>query len=312
MKQAPETIRTLLARLLICLAAFSVTSGCGHGSGLGLDENGNPINGDPGGNGGEGGGASGNPNATLAWLQANVFGGVCSQCHTGAGAPMGVDWSSEPASCANVGRSSGEIPTMVVVELGDPDGSYVIWKVEGVGPNGEPIVGAQMPLSNPPLTAEAMQNMRDWISDGTLGCSSQQKSGLADSSATKASIDGSTSPQGESAYPAGSWSYVWEEALQICATCHSLNATNPSCLAELQCPPNGMVLSADNYFGLVDGYTVAPFDPDASKLWRRVTDDDPHKRMPFGLSPLNTRQLDILRNWIDEGAQFCPEDSVCP
>lgn len=303
--------------LFVCLVAISLLVGCGSGSGQGLDENGNLMGqapgGDPGGSGNGGGtGASGNPNAKLAWVQANVFGGICSQCHTGAGAPLGVDWSSESASCSNVGRTSGEIPTMLEVESSNPDGSYVIWKVEGTGPNGEPIVGAQMPLSNPPLTAEARQNIWDWISDGTPGCSTQQSSALAESSATKFDVSGNTESRGDSTYPVGSWSYVWKEALQICATCHSLNPTNPSCLAELQCPPNGMVLSVDNYFGLVDGYTVAPFDPDASKLWRRITDDNPHRRMPFGLSPLNQRQLDIIKNWIEDGALFCPENSVCP
>jgi len=313
MTQTEKILHAPGTRLFACLVAISLFGGCGPGSGQGLDENGNPIGqtggGDPGGGGT---GASGNPNATLSWLQANVFGGVCSQCHTGAGAPLGVDWSSEPSSCSNVGRSSGEIPTMLEVQSGNPDGSYVIWKVEGTGPNGESIVGAQMPLSNPPLTVEARQNIRDWISDGTPGCSTQQASGLADSTATKLGDSGSTESRGGSAYPVGSWSYVWEEALQICATCHSLNPTNPSCLAELQCPPKGMVLSVDNYFGLVDGYTVAPFDPDASNLWRRVTDASPHKRMPLGLSPLSRRQLDIIQNWIEEGAPFCPENSVCP
>lgn len=315
-----DTVKILHApgtRLLVCLVVLFQLCGCGPGSGQGLDESGDligqPSGGDPGdsGNGGSTG-ASGNPDAKLGWLQANVYGGVCSQCHTGAGAPLGVDWSSESSSCSNVGRTSGEIPTMLVVDSGNPDGSYVIWKLEGAGPNGEPIVGARMPLSNPPLTAEAMQNMRDWISDDTPGCQSTQTSGIVDATATKAGDPGSTSSVDESIYPAGSWSYVWTETLQVCATCHSLNPINPSCVAELQCPPQGMVLSVDNYFGLVDGFTVAPFDPDASKLWRRVTHDNPHERMPLGLSPLDQRQLDIIRNWIEAGAPFCPETSICP
>ncbi len=312
MALTPETFHGQFARFLICLAALSLLSGCGPGSGQGLDENGNPIGDDPGGGDGGDGGASGNPNATLAWLQQNIFGGICSQCHTGAAAPLGVNWSSESDSCANIGRTSGEMPTLVVIESANPPGSYVIWKVEGAGPNGEAIVGARMPLFNPPLTAEAIQNMRDWIADGTPGCQSQQSIGSVNSSATKFDLPGGSGPQGGATYPVGSWTHVWDETLQLCATCHSLIPSNPRCLADLQCPPNGVVLSKDNYFGVVDGYTVAPFDPEGSNLWRRITEDDPHERMPFGLAPLTQEQLDIIRNWIADGAPFCPENEVCP
>lgn len=308
MTQMPKTFRTLFARLLICLAALLLSSGCGPGSGQGLDENGNPIGDGPGG----GGGASGNPNATLAWVQANVFGGICTQCHTGAAAPMGVNWSSAADSCANVGRSSGEMPPMVVIDAANPATSYLIWKVDGAGPNGEAIVGARMPLSNPPLTAETIQNMRDWIADGTPGCQTGQSTGLAHSVPTKFEmLPGDIDPRGGSTYPVGSWMYVWQQTLQICATCHSLIPSNPRCSTDLQCPPHGVVLGADNYFGVVDGYTVAPFDPDGSNLWRRLTEDDPHKRMPFGLAPLTQGQLNTILNWITDGAPFCPENEVC-
>jgi len=311
-KQTPETFHGPFARFLICLAALSLLSGCGPGSGQGLDENGNPIDGDPGGGDGGNGGASGNPNATLAWLQLNVFGGVCSQCHTGAGAPLGVNWESESDSCANVGRTSAEMPPLAVIESGNPEGSYVIWKVEGAGPNAEPIVGGQMPPSNGPLTAETIQNLRDWIADGTPGCQTQQSTGSVDSSATKFDLPVGGDPQVGSIYPMGSWAHVWNETLQLCATCHSLISSNPRCLTDLQCPPNGVVLSKDNYFGVVDGYTVAPFDPEGSNLWRRVTEEDPHERMPFGLAPLTQTQLNIIRNWIADGAPFCPQNDVCP
>ena len=159
------------------LGVLLLVAGCGAGTGDGLDSNGNLLSQSPGaGTGGTGGGgggaASGNPNATLAWVQSNVFGGVCSQCHVGAGAPFGVNWSSEANTCANVGRTSGQIPALTEIASGDPAGSYVIWKVEGAGPNGEPLATgtARMPLNNPPLTADTIQNIRDWIADGVPGC----------------------------------------------------------------------------------------------------------------------------------------------
>lgn len=168
--------------LSINLAIIALLTACGAGNGQGLEADGNLQSlevvtvggGGTGGDSNTGGGTvnlSGNPNATLAWVQSNVFGGVCSQCHTGAGAPLGVNWSSESDTCSNIGRVSGEVGPMLEVESGRPDLSYVVWKIEGAGPNGEPIVAAQMPLNNPALSPDAIQNIKDWIADGTPGCS---------------------------------------------------------------------------------------------------------------------------------------------
>jgi hypothetical protein len=73
-----------------------------------------------------------------------------------------------------------------------------------------------------------------------------------------------------------------------------------------------VVLTADNYNGVVNGEEVRPGRPDNSELWERVTDNDPEDRMPFGLPPLSQRQLDIIRNWITNGAPLCPAGAVCP
>lgn len=171
MTRSPETSQIPFALIFGLVALLS--AGCGPGSGQGLDEGGNLLTSPPPPGAPPPGAPpppSGNPNATLAWVQSNVFGGVCSQCHTGAGAPFGVNWSSATNTCANVGRQSGEIATLKEIESGNPAASYVIWKVEGEGPAGEPIVPGRMPLNNPPLTADTIQNMRDWIADGVPGC----------------------------------------------------------------------------------------------------------------------------------------------
>ena len=319
MKQIYKLFNKPFTAVFSSLAWTILLAGCGAGSGQGLDESGNLLidsidGGDTAGgdtNGGNTGGSlSGNPNATLAWLQSNIFGGVCSQCHTGAGAPLGVNWSSESDTCSNVGNASGENPSLMEVDSGRPDQSYVIWKVQGAGPNGEAIVAAQMPLNNPPLSAEAIQNMRDWISDGTPGCTVPAAAVV--SAVMKSSRSGSADTPNNLSYPDGSWMHVWDESLRTCSLCHSLTPSHPRCSIDLECPPNGIVLSADNYLGVVDGNTVAPFDLDRSILWQRVNEADPEKRMPLGFNELSTTQLDILRNWIEGGAPYCPENSVCP
>jgi hypothetical protein len=105
--------------------------------------------------------------------------------------------------------------------------------------------------------------------------------------------------------------YVWTESLQVCTMCHSRTPSSPRCGKDFSCPPKGVVLTPDNYSGVVDDEEVRPFRPDNSKLWERVTDNDPDKRMPFGLAPLSQRQLDIIFNWIKNGAPFCPAGEIC-
>lgn len=293
------------------IVAFWLTS-CGSGSGQGLDENGNipqpAADNDPVGGGDTGGGAaSGNPDATVNWLQANVFGGVCTQCHTGAGAPLGVDWSSISSTCSNVGRASGEIPSMLEVKSGDPAGSYVVWKVEGHGPDGEAIVGSQMPLSNPPLSTETIQNLKDWISDGTPGCQSSSQSASGDKGGDVGIVLAVDSPR--SGEPG--WPDVWQAALQDCEVCHSLEPLHPECSTTMQCPPAGVVLGRDDYDLVVNGYTVNPFDPSGSRLWQSVTTTDPARRMPLGLAPLNDVQQELILEWIRTGARYCSDEQSC-
>ena len=291
-----ETFYTGLVKLFIGLIVILLVGGCGAGNGNGLDESGNLLTADAGDDTpADTGtvGASGNPNANLDWLQPNVFGGVCKQCHTG-GAILGLDWDSKENTCSNVGRDSAEIDTLKEIESGNPDRSYLIWKVEGQGPNGEPLASntEQMPAGgNPPLSADTIKNMRDWIADGTPGCA-----------ASKAS---------EPAFTPGSWKEVWNESLRVCTLCHSLTPSSPRCSSDLECPPQGLVLTEENYFGVVDGNTVAPFNPELSNLWKRVTENDPDRRMPLGYEPLKPSQLEIIRNWIENGAPFCPEGQIC-
>lgn len=302
-----------MATLVLSLTA------CGAGNGQGLCSDGELVppegcasddtqSGDDGG-GGTGGATSGNPNATLAWVQTNVFGDICSICHTGGAVALGLDWDSEDSTCSNVGRDSFEINELKEIERGNPDASYLIWKLEGAGPgtgpNGGVIVGDRMPAGgNPPLSTETIQNLRDWISDGTPGCPeprSAARSGAQLATGETNIVDSSQE------YPEGSWMHVWEASLRLCSTCHSVRPSNPACVAELECPPGGLVLDADNYYGIFDGRTVIPFDPESSSLWIRVTASDSERRMPpDGYLPLTQYQLEVIRNWIQDGAPLEP------
>lgn len=162
-----DRLAIALRTVLLLAAALPLMWGCA-GDGEGLNECGKPIgescstvssdsNGSP----------SGNPNATFNWIQSNVWGFICTNCHTGSSPPRGLSWEASQ-SCGNVGRTSVDIPSMLIIAPGDPDNSYLIWKIQGEGPAGENISGGQMPLNSDPLSSVTIKNMRDWISDGAI------------------------------------------------------------------------------------------------------------------------------------------------
>ena len=160
-----DRLAIALRTILLLAAVLLLLWGCA-GDGEGLNECGKPI--------GEScpsdGVQSGNPNATFSWIQSNVWDFPCAKsgCHSGGSPPFDLSWEASQ-SCGNVGGTSGEIPSMLIIAPGDPDNSYMIWKVQGEGPNGAPIVCCRMPLGSiDPLPAGTIQNMRDWVSDGAI------------------------------------------------------------------------------------------------------------------------------------------------
>jgi len=54
------------------------------------------------------------------------------------------------------------------VKPGDPDSSYVIWKVTGAGAAGEPINGFRMPVIGTYMNAADIELFRTWIAEGAL------------------------------------------------------------------------------------------------------------------------------------------------
>lgn len=50
--------------------------------------------------------------------------------------------------------------------------------------------------------------------------------------------------------------------------------------------------------------TVLPADSTASELWRRITSSDETERMPSDADPLPDAEVEIIRSWIDQGAEF--------
>lgn len=98
---------------------------------------------------------------TLESIQKNIFTPKCTQCHSGSGAPRGLNLTKGQARENLVGVASSEVPDLKRVNPGNPDDSYLIHKLEGTQD-----VGSRMPLGNPPLSQEQIDVIRQWIADG--------------------------------------------------------------------------------------------------------------------------------------------------
>jgi hypothetical protein len=132
----------------VCLATLSCAA-CA-GSGEGLDENGRPVGAGPG------------PLVPeFQSIQDNVFTPLCAICHSGAAAPLGLRLDAAASYAMLVNAPSAEVPALLRVSPGDPDGSYLLHKLEG-----RAAVGARMPLDAPPLADATIQVIRQWIIDG--------------------------------------------------------------------------------------------------------------------------------------------------
>jgi hypothetical protein len=97
----------------------------------------------------------------LATLQSQIFTPMCSGCHPPNG---GMDLRSGQTHASTVNVPSSEQPSLMRVKPGDPDNSYLVRKLAG-GPG---ISGSRMPQGGPFLSAQTLQMVRDWISQGAL------------------------------------------------------------------------------------------------------------------------------------------------
>jgi len=125
----------------VCLLPVLGLGGCGSGDG--------PIL--PGG---------GPLQANFDSIQANIFTPLCTGCHVGATAPLGLRLDAANSYALLVGRASVQ-SGLLRVNPGDPDASYLIRKLEGSA-----ATGGQMPLDAPPLPQADIDIVRQWIADG--------------------------------------------------------------------------------------------------------------------------------------------------
>jgi hypothetical protein len=136
---------------VIVAATLIAIAGCA-GNGQGLDANGRPIDEST---------VDIALSADFQSIQDNIFTPICSVCHVGAGAPMGLRLDAANSYSLLVGVPSTEVPTILRVKPGDPDNSYIIQKLEG-----HAAVGARMPFGGPYLSTDTIAFIREWITEG--------------------------------------------------------------------------------------------------------------------------------------------------
>lgn len=144
-------------RASLALAGATVLlASCTPGDGVGLDINGRP----PAESGA--GQPPGNPDANaFRAIQDTIFTPVCTACHAGASAPLGLRLDAANAYAALVNVPSVQVSSLRRVNPGDPTNSYLLQKVEG-----RAAVGSRMPLGGGALPQASIDLLRNWIAAG--------------------------------------------------------------------------------------------------------------------------------------------------
>lgn len=137
-----------MARLWALCATCALGACAGNGDGL--DENGRPLEENPD-----------TLQPTFQSIQDHVFTPVCTGCHAGAAAPLGLRLDEGASYALLVNAPSVEVPALQRVQPGNPDASYLIQKLEGTA-----AVGSRMPLNAPALPQATIAVIRQWITDG--------------------------------------------------------------------------------------------------------------------------------------------------
>lgn len=135
------------------VAAASAAGGAGGGSAAGGSGGAGP-----GGNGGSAGAVT----PRFETIQDEVFTPDCASCHSGLLARNGLSLDSAETSYNElVNATARQAPAFVYVAPGDPGQSYLVHKLEGTQTS-----GSRMPLGAPPLSADEINMIRQWISAG--------------------------------------------------------------------------------------------------------------------------------------------------
>lgn len=210
-----------------------------------------------------------------------IFQGNCMPCHW---SPMVLD-VSRPAAMVNVPTTwEGARHPMFIVP-GKPEESFLIDKLTATDLGEKE--GGSMPMAFPRVTPEELQTIRQWIAEG------------ADAG------DPNFNP---GAFNAGAVMYIFGRAVNLgrtlgkCSLCHGPGTPYLPNLADPFEPDGGALTHRAANGALV----IIAGDPDNSLLVKKLMDPVPAgagRAMPLEAPPLTAQQLELVRQWIREGAK---------
>ncbi|HTV19205.1 MAG TPA: hypothetical protein VMG12_11055 [Polyangiaceae bacterium] len=218
-----------------------------------------------------------------------IFNQRCTTCHYSS-TPIGVDiqnpFSAERGLVNSKNSWAIEAPGLTDednVVPGDPDSSFLIDKLTGNLPD-DGKGGSPMPYQVPPLDEEQIGILEQWVTDGAKDD--------AFFAQNVRPIFGSEDTAGN--YYRGR-----------CIYCHYDGSPNPLNLSKPFDPVEGLVNVPARYRG--DMVRVLPGNPEESLLILKVRAQRPEgdigAQMPYSYPALTDRQIDVVRQWIAEGAR---------
>lgn len=174
----------------------------------------------------------------------------------------------------------------------EPDNSFLMWKIDGheLSPGDN---GYSMPLAPPRLPEESIQAVRRWIAEGAEDTPFYRDNVFG--------IFGDLDNRhGLECQRAG-----LPATCVVCVTCHYPGSPDPPDFSNPFDPVEGVVGVAAAFRS--DLLLVEPGNPDASflvmKLEAAQATSEFGAPMPYSYTPFLDEQVDVIRQWIVEGAR---------
>jgi len=261
-----------------------------------------------------------------------IFSRRCTTCHR-PGGPSGVDirdpFSTQPPPNVGIAKAMTQWkvrnPSLNIpqydIKPGEPDNSFLIYKISDPslelfpedpdGPQGPevPPAGQHMPLQVPPLTADEIALLEDWVfarapngdfMDRGDRLTPQQRA------PQPRSFEADIRPIFGVEQELNQVNGVCRPGQGVCARCvycHYDGTPNPPNLSD-PFGPDGVV----GVFSTLrpDLMRVAPGDPEQSLLIRKIRPDSSTTeygaRMPYSFQALSLAEVILVRKWISDGA----------
>ena len=232
-----------------------------------------------------------------------IFEDNCTGCHIG-GSSGGLDLSTEAGLIA--GGNSG-----AAVVACDPDNSLLICKITGSD------CGSQMPLGGPALSEPDIALIRSYIEGGAgnpQACGSGCSDGVQNGDETGVDCGGSCAACPDIV--------VFDQVSSIfidrkCTLCHNQEGADAKLAFDFSY--ENMLKQPGDDGAPRDAPLIIPCDSENSLLFKLVSgpvtlsNGTEIPQMPLGETPLTPEQLELVKRWIDDGAQdVIDPSSTCP